>query len=114
MRTGSWHRLVEQHAGLDAPRLALAAHVCLGAHAGDAGVVKHEPAARLGHQHQRLVVLAVVAHHATQAVAVGPPLRPLVHLAQVDLQARGAKGQVQGRRGEGGSRGPGTYVRGST
>ena len=79
------HRLVEEHAGLDAPRLALVSHVSPAAHAADPRVVKHEPAAGIRHQHHRLVVLAVVAHHAAQAVAEEAWLYALVHLAQVHL-----------------------------
>ena len=61
-------------------------------HAAHARVVKHEPPAGVGHQHQRFVVLPVVAHHAAEAVAVLTALHALVHLAQVDLWGGGRRG----------------------
>ena len=51
-----------------------------------------------GHQHQRLVVLPVIAHHAAEAVAVRAALHALVHLAQVDLWG-GGRGDERRARG---------------
>ena len=91
--------LVEEHGRLDTPCLALAAYQAPVAHAADAGVVKHEPAAGVRHQHQRLVVRAVVADHGAQGVAVQAGGHTAVHLPHIHLHGSIRGGRLRGADG---------------